>query len=38
MTATRYSTEDVEALTRLLSRQYSAVVGNPPYIVVRILR
>ena len=30
-----YSTEDLEAARTLLSRQWAAVVGNPPYIVVR---
>ncbi len=30
-----YSTEDLEAARALLSRQWAAVVGNPPYIVVR---
>jgi hypothetical protein len=30
-----YDTEDREALQKLLGRQYHAVVGNPPYIVVR---
>jgi len=30
-----YETEDVEALRRILGRQYHAVVGNPPYITVK---
>jgi hypothetical protein len=30
-----YSTEDLAAVTALLSREWAAVVGNPPYIVVR---
>lgn len=30
-----YATEDRQALQAILGRQYHAVVGNPPYIVVR---
>lgn len=30
-----YETEDIEELKRILGQQYSAVVGNPPYIIVR---
>ncbi len=30
-----YASEDGEAVGRLLSRQYHAVVGNPPYIVAK---
>ncbi len=30
-----FDTEDSEALHRILGRQYHAVVGNPPYIIVR---
>ena len=30
-----YSTEDLEVAKALLSREWAAVVGNPPYIVVR---
>lgn len=30
-----YSTEDLDLATALLKRQWAAVVGNPPYIVVR---
>ena len=30
-----YTTEDLEATRVLLSRRWAAVVGNPPYIVVR---
>ena len=30
-----YATEDLEAVNAILGRQYHAVVGNPPYIVVK---
>ncbi|MBI3156059.1 MAG: BREX-2 system adenine-specific DNA-methyltransferase PglX [Burkholderiales bacterium] len=30
-----YASEDLEQVGRILGRQYHAVVGNPPYIVVR---
>ena len=30
-----YTTEDLREVQRILGRQYHAVVGNPPYIVVR---
>ncbi len=30
-----YRTEDAEEATRVLSQRYHAVVGNPPYIIVR---
>ncbi|MCP4694213.1 MAG: hypothetical protein GY859_39635, partial [Desulfobacterales bacterium] len=30
-----YETEDAEELKRILSQQYHAVVGNPPYITVK---
>ncbi len=30
-----FATEDSAALARILNQQYHAVVGNPPYIVVR---
>jgi hypothetical protein len=30
-----YASEDLEAVNAILGRQYHAVVGNPPYIVVR---
>jgi hypothetical protein len=30
-----YETEDLEPLLRILGRQYHAVVGNPPYIIVK---
>jgi hypothetical protein len=30
-----YAGEDLHALQRILGRQYHAVVGNPPYIVVK---
>lgn len=30
-----YATEDLKEVTQILSRQYHAVVGNPPYIVVK---
>ena len=30
-----YASEDLEEVNRILERQYHAVVGNPPYIVVR---
>lgn len=30
-----FATEDLDALRSVLGRQYHAVVGNPPYIVVR---
>jgi hypothetical protein len=30
-----YANEDIEAVKRILGRQYHAVVGNPPYIVVK---
>jgi hypothetical protein len=30
-----YATEDLTQVKRILDRQYHAVVGNPPYIVVR---
>ena len=30
-----YASEDLEEVNRILGRQYHAVVGNPPYIVVR---
>ncbi len=30
-----YHTEDREALDRIFSRKYAAVVGNPPYITVK---
>jgi len=30
-----YASEDLEAVNTILGRQYHAVVGNPPYIVVR---
>lgn len=30
-----YSSEDLAEVQRILGRQYHAVVGNPPYIVVR---
>lgn len=30
-----YASEDLEEVKRLLGRQYHAVVGNPPYIVVK---
>lgn len=30
-----YSTEDLDLATALLNRKWAAVVGNPPYIVVR---
>ena len=30
-----YASEDLEEINRLLGRQYHAVVGNPPYIVVK---
>ena len=30
-----YATEHAEALRRIFDRQYTAVVGNPPYIVCR---
>jgi hypothetical protein len=30
-----YSSEDLSDVQRILGRQYHAVVGNPPYIVVR---
>lgn len=30
-----YASEDLAELQRILSRQYHAVVGNPPYIVVK---
>ena len=30
-----YASEDLDAVQRILGRQYHVVVGNPPYIVVR---
>ncbi len=30
-----YASEDLEAVSAILGRQYHAVVGNPPYIVVK---
>ncbi len=30
-----YANEDLEEVSRILGRQYHAVVGNPPYIVVK---
>jgi hypothetical protein len=30
-----YASEDLTEVTRILARQYHAVVGNPPYIVVK---
>ncbi|MGF6858479.1 BREX-2 system adenine-specific DNA-methyltransferase PglX [Paraburkholderia sp. CI3] len=30
-----YASEDLEEVNRILGRQYHAVVGNPPYIIVR---
>lgn len=30
-----YEVEDIEALHRILGKQYHAVVGNPPYITVK---
>jgi hypothetical protein len=30
-----YASEDLDEVNRLLGRQYHAVVGNPPYIVVK---
>jgi len=30
-----YASEDLEEVQRILGRQYHAVVGNPPYIVVK---
>ncbi len=30
-----YASEDLESVNAILGRQYHAVVGNPPYIVVR---
>lgn len=30
-----YASEDLDAVNAILSRQYHAVVGNPPYIVVK---
>lgn len=30
-----YASEDLEAVNTILGRQYHAVVGNPPYIVVK---
>lgn len=30
-----YATEDLQQVQRILGRQYHAVVGNPPYIVVK---
>jgi hypothetical protein len=30
-----YASEDLEQVQRILGRQYHAVVGNPPYIVVK---
>ena len=30
-----YASEDLDAVNRILGRQYHAVVGNPPYIVVK---
>lgn len=30
-----YASEDLQEVNRILGRQYHAVVGNPPYIVVR---
>lgn len=30
-----YASEDLDEVNRILSRQYHAVVGNPPYIVVK---
>ncbi|MBL0086260.1 MAG: BREX-2 system adenine-specific DNA-methyltransferase PglX [Ideonella sp.] len=30
-----YASEDLDDVRRILSRQYHAVVGNPPYIVVK---
>ena len=30
-----YASEDLQAVQRILGRQYHVVVGNPPYIVVR---
>lgn len=30
-----YASEDLDEVRRILSRQYHAVVGNPPYIVVK---
>jgi len=30
-----YASEDLAEVTRILGRQYHAVVGNPPYIVVK---
>jgi len=30
-----YATEDIDSARALLSRSWSAVVGNPPYIIVR---
>lgn len=30
-----YASEDLDEVNRILGRQYHAVVGNPPYIVVR---
>jgi hypothetical protein len=30
-----YATEDLKEVQRILGRQYHAVVGNPPYIVVK---
>ncbi|MES2938323.1 MAG: BREX-2 system adenine-specific DNA-methyltransferase PglX [Pseudomonadota bacterium] len=30
-----YASEDLDAIQRILGRQYHAVVGNPPYIVVK---
>lgn len=30
-----YASEDLEGVQRILGRQYHAVVGNPPYIVVK---
>jgi methylase of polypeptide subunit release factors len=30
-----YASEDLAEVQRILGRQYHAVVGNPPYIVVK---
>jgi hypothetical protein len=30
-----YASEDIDEVNRILGRQYHAVVGNPPYIVVK---
>jgi methylase of polypeptide subunit release factors len=33
-----YASEDLAEVQEILGRQYHAVVGNPPYIVVRTPR